>query len=423
MKFIKKVWQFTKENFFSILITTIFLLALNEARELIEINLTNLLNTAWSVVQFKQESFTIRAAILLGAALLLKIFWPRLEKWWPRLRRLRDESSYKQSGYYFKKQDKPGFWSKLFASTSIFFAILASVFLLIAIADPFVLLSHESKSTQSREIVYLEDASVSMGFKFKNQKISRAEIVRDFLMKLIAERKDKNDRAAFIIYATNPYRIADFTTDFKSFLFNVDNGPLVIADPDTPRIAMYKDIFIVKDFMPEPVGGESDLFLGLGTVWKLFDEKSDPKITKEIRNNPSLKRQSVIIATDGASSRDPEPQFQELKKRGIIPYLVFIDPDKEAEKQIHGENAPETKLPEQLLKQIKQYGGEYFIATNRSSLDQIRQRLDRLHAAVVEVKKYTTEEHIYRYPLTASLLLYALAILSRLIFWRFHRVV
>ena len=105
----------------------------------------------------------------------------------------------------------------------------------------------------------------------------------------------------------------------------------------------------------------------------------------------------------------------EKKKRSVpgrIRHLV--------EKQMHGENSPEAKLPEQLLKQIKQYGGEYFIATDRSSLDKIRQRLDRLHAAVIEVKKYTTEEHIYRYPLTASLLLYALAILTRLIFWKFH---
>lgn len=390
---------------------------IDQLSELIEINLANLFNTDWSVVQFKQESFVIRAAILLTAVLLLKILWPIIR------RRKYDESYYEHSGYFFQRQDRPGFWSKLFGSISIAFAILASAFLMIAIADPFVSLSHESKSTQSREIVYLEDASVSMGFRFKNQKISRAEIVRNFLIKLITERKDKNDRSAFIIYATNPYRVVDFTTDAKSFLFNIDNAPLVIADPDTPRIEMYKNIFIVSDFMAEPFGGESDLSLGLGAVWKLFDEKGDPKITEEIKNTPSLKRRSVIIATDGASSRDPEPQFQELKKRGVVPYLVFIDSDKEAEKQIHGENSPQTKLPEQLLKQIKQYGGEYFIATNRASLDQIRQRLDRLHAAVVEVKKYTAEEHIYRLPLVASLLLYSLAILTRLIFWKLHRVV
>lgn len=382
---------------------------LNELRELIEFNLTDFFNTNWSVVQFKQQGFAVRAAILLGTALLLKILW-----------RKPNESYYEHSGYYFEKRNKPGLLDKTLGLIPIMLAGLASGFLLLAIADPYVLLSHQSKSTQSREIIYLEDASASMGFKFKNQRISRAEIVRDFILKLIVERRDKNDRAAFIIYATNPYRVADFTTDTKSFLFNVDNSWLVIADPDTPTIPMYKGIFIIDNFMAEPFGGESNLSLGLQTAWKLFDEKGDPKITEEAKKNPSVKKRSVIIATDGASSHDPEPQFKELKKRGIIPYLVFIDPDKESERKIRGENSPQIKLPEQLLKQVKQYSGEYFIATNRSSLDRIRQRLDRLHAAVVEVKSYTTEQHIYRLPLVASLLLYAVAILARLILWKSH---
>ncbi len=247
--------------------------------------------------------------------------------------------------------------------------------------------------------------------------------MRDFILKLIADRKDKNDRTALVIYATHPYRVADFTTDVKSFLFGVDNSPLVIADPDTPKIELYKDIFIVKDFMSEPVGGESDLFLGLEAVSKFFDEKGNPKIAKEVKDNPSIKRRSVIIATDGASSRDPEPQFKELQKRGIIPYLVFIDPDKDVERKIHGDNSPEVKLPERLFRQVRLYGGEAFIAANHSSLDQIRQRLDRLHSDIIEVKSYTAEQHIYRLPLTASLMLYILAIIARLLLWKLHLVV
>lgn len=390
---------------------------LSQLRELIELNLINFLNTEWSVVQFKQQNFAIRAAILLGAALLLKKLWHYL----PWTSEDGEVSYYEHSGYRFEKSHKPNRAEKAARFISILLICLASFFLLTAIADPYVILSRQSTSTQSREIVYLEDASVSMGFKFKNQRISRAEIVRDFLLKLIAERRDRNDRTAFVIYATNPYRIANFTTKNSSFLFNVYNGPLVIADPATPIIPLYKDLFIVKDFMEEPFGGESDLFLGLGAVIKLFDEKGDPKIIEEAKKNPSIKKRSVIIATDGASSRDPEPQFQELKKRGIVPYLVYIDPDKEAEKKIHGDEAPQAKLPEQLLKQVRQYGGDYFIAYDRYSLDQIRQRLDRLHAAVVEVKSYTAERHIYRLPLVVSLILYALAIVTRLALWKYHR--
>lgn len=388
-----------------------------ELRELIGVNFYDFLHTDWTVVQFKQANFTVWAAILLGAALLLKISWPYF-------RQRREKSYYEHSGYRFESRDKPGFWHRVLDLSPTTFILLASSCLLLAIADPYVLLSREVKSTQSREIIYLEDSSVSMGFKFKNQQISRAEIVRDFILKLIAERGDKNDRAAFIVYASNPYRIADFTTDTDSLLFSVENGPLVIADPDTPRIDFYKGMFIVKDFMAEPFGGESDLFLGLEAGSKLFDEKGDPKITQEIKKNPSIKRRSIIIATDGASSRDPEPQLKELAKRGIVPFLVYIDPDKDAERKIHGsDDAPQVKLPEQLLRQIRQYGGEYFIAANRPSLGQIRQRLDRLNPAVIAVKSLTVEQHIYRLPLVVSLVFYALAILTRLIFWKFQRVV
>ncbi len=388
-----------------------------EIRELIEINLADLFNIDWPGIQFKQASFAVWAAIILIAAFLLKILWHYFF-------RTKNKSFYEHSGYHFASRDKPGFWHQAAGFIPIVLAGLASFFLLVTIADPYVLLNKQSKSTQSREIIYLEDTSVSMGFKFKNQQISRAEIVRDFILKLIAERRDKNDRAAFIIYASNPYRIADFTTDTNGLLFSVENGPLVIADPDTPKIDFYKGMFIVKDFMPEAFGGESDLFLGLETANKLFEEKGDPKITEEIKKNPAIKRRSIIIATDGASSRDPEPQFKELTKRGIVPFLVFIDPDKNAERKIHGsENVPQVKLPEQLLRQARTYGGEYFIAANRSSLSQIRQRLDRLNPAVIEVKSYTVEQHIYRPPLVASLVLFIFAILARLIFWRLQRVV
>ena len=203
----------------------------------------------------------------------------------------------------------------------------------------------------------------------------------------------------------------------------MENGRLVIADPDTPRIEFYKGMFVVKDFMAEPFGGESDLFLGLQAAWKLFDEKGDPKITDEIKKNHSIKRRSIIIATDGASSRDPEPQFKELAKRGIVPFLVYIDPDKDAERKIHGDDAPQVKLSEPLLRQVRRYGGEFFIAANRPSLSQIRQKLDRLNPAVIAVKSYTVEQHIYRSPLVASLMFYALAIAARLLLWKFHRVV
>jgi len=395
---------------------------LEELRELTLNNLTDLFNTDWSAVQYKRASFASWAAIALFAALLLKLSWPFLNRVLFQ-RTVPVKSAFEHSGYSFGKQHKKTFWHKVCILLIVVFLVLGLGTFLVTTADPYLLQHHQKHSIKSREISYLEDCSVSSGFRFAGQRKSRAEIMREFILQLIADRREQNDRAAFIIYATYPYRITDFTTDSKSLMFSVYNAPLVIADPMTPKIEIYKGLFVVKDFMKVDFGGESDLFLGLKAMIELFDERGDPKITEEIKQNPTIKRRSVVIATDGASSRDPEPMFKELAKRGIVPYLIYIDPDKAAERKINGDDSPEVKLPSQLLRQVKRYGGDYFIASNRSSLNEIRKKLDLIHAATIDVKVYSTEQHIYRQPLVASLVLFGLALLLRLALWRFHKIV
>ena len=160
---------------------------------------------------------------------------------------------------------------------------------------------------------------------------------------------------------------------------------------------------------------------------KTFDDKGDKKISEAIKKNPNLRRRSVIILTDGASETDPEPQLKELKKRSIVPYLVFLDPDREAEILLHGRNSTQIKVVDSLLRQIKRYGGQSFLATDWDSLDQIREKLDQLYGlnatANASVKTNIFEQHIYRLPLTASLLFLVLGLLTRLIFWKFHQMV
>jgi len=76
-----------------------------------------------------------------------------------------------------------------------------------------------------------------------------------------------------------------------------------------------------------------------------------------------------------------------------------------------------------LLKQVKRYGGESFLATDQAALDKIRQKLDQLYGLTAGVKTYSTEKHIYRLPLTLAICLLALGLSARLLFWKFHRIV
>lgn len=389
---------------------------LDRFTELALSNLRAFLETDWALVEFKQEYFAVRAAVVLLAALFIKILWPYFPG---RIRK--EESSLEHSGYPVTAKDKPGLLSIVLGSIPLGLAISAVIFLLVAIADPYTTSSRQTQFTEAREIGYLKDTSVSMGWRFKNSKRARGEIVQDFLLQLVADRKDKKDRAAYMIFASNPWLIADFTNDNDSLLFSIYNGPVVTADPSAPQL--FPDIFLLKEFTKIPFGGGTNLFLGLEAMVKLFETRGDKKISEATARNPSIKRRSVVIITDGASEEDPEPQFKELKKRAVVPYLIFIDPDQDVEKKLWGEDSPRTKLPEQLLRQVRAYGGDYWLATDQYALAKIKQRLDALHGSITRAEDHVTENHIYRLPLMVSLILFALAILARLILWFVNRTV
>lgn len=379
----------------------------------IQINLEELLNLDWQALQFKQEYFAVRAAVVILAALLLAVLW---KKW-----RKRGASFLEHSGYAIGKKDPPGLLGRILNWVPKMLLVVAASLTLAAVADPYTLENHQISFQQSREIAYLRDTSASMGWRYKNTNKSRAEIVQDFILKLIASRKDHKDRAFYVTFASAPRLIADFTTDNESLLFSVAMGPLVTADPSV--VQNPKFVFKLREFEQIEHEGGTDLLVGLGSVVKLFNERGDKKVAEEIKKNPSVKRRSVIIVTDGASQSDPEPQFKELRKRNIIPYLVFVEPDLEEERIYHGDDSPQLKMTEQLLKLVRQYGGISFLATDEDSLGKVLKRLDTLHALVTDSRVNITENHIYQLPLTVAIFFYFLAVVFRLLLWKFHEVV
>mgnify|MGYP001602609706 FL=1 len=132
---------------------------------------------------------------------------------------------------------------------------------------------------------------------------------------------------------------------------------------------------------------------------------------------------SVIIITDGAADTNPEKQFIELRKLGIIPYLVFIDPAREVEKKMYGENSSHAKLPDELLVMVRRYGGEYFLAGDIKAIDKISDTLDRLQSVRISVKVSANEKEIYHIPLEISFACFILAGGMRFALGRFWRIV
>ncbi len=366
----------------------------------------------WTEIHFKRESFLVGATIFIVVAFLLKLSSALL-------RGKEDKSFLVHSGYFFNKKDRPGAIYFVFGNLPTVIAIFACACVLIATGDPFLQHSEYEKIKEVREIIYLRDTSVSMGFKMGDR--PRGEILQDFLMELISGRRERGDRSAYIIFASEPRIYSEFTTDTNSLLFSVATGPIVTADESAPKT--FPDIFVLKDFEKIPFEGGTDLSLGLDTAMRLFDYKGDKKVSEEIRANPSVKKRSIIILTDGAADRDPEKEFIELKKRNIIPYLIFIDPDREAEKRFHGENSPNAKLPDILFNQVKEAGGQYFLAKDRASMERIKRKLDELQTSLIKAKSYVVEVHIYRTFLVLAIFFSLLAIFLRFVLWTFSRVI
>lgn len=380
---------------------------LQEIRVLWEISLFELNNlwvTDWDVIQFKRGDFIYLAAATLGAAFLLKI-WNRF---WRGKRR---EGFYEDSGFILDRSNRPGLFAKFLGFSFKIILIFGTVAVLAGLADPFTTQSNQLEIQECREMVYLKDASTSMGWRFKNYDLSRAEIVQDFHLDLVAKRRGKCDRAAFVLFETRARLMADFTRDTDSLLHSIDNSPLVIAHVSSPE--EWGGRFIIKKgFLPENNSGSTNLHLGLAAVIKLFEEKG----RKEKGDR------SVVIITDGAAEQDPEPQLKELRKMGIIPHLVFIDPDMELEARYWGGNSNKLKLPGKLLKDVRKYDGDYFIAVDKNSLEKVSEKLDRLHAAKYSAKVYSKENFIYRRFLVLGIWLIALAGLARLLTWSYQKV-
>jgi hypothetical protein len=253
--------------------------------------------------------------------------------------------------------------------------------------------------------------------------MSRGELGREVLERLIIKRKNKKDRAAYVVFASQSEIWSGFTTSFESLMFSVSKSPLAMAPGEAPT--MWPGDFMLKkgQFVETYDDQGTNLHFGLESAIYLFDRKGSPKVAEELKSNPIAKMRSVIIITDGAADKDPEPQFMELRKRHIIPYLIFVDPGHEIEKKMFGENSPKTQLPEKLLTMVRQYGGRYFLAKDMDSIDKISEMLDQLQG-VKNIKKTNLKEvEIYFIPLAVAVLSAFAAMLMRISFFWMWRIV
>src|SRR3989344_125890 len=380
---------------------------------LIVIAVTDALNLDWSELSYKRSSLVIKAATFIVA-----VFFTTLVVRWRQKRR---SSSYYLTGLMPNKNHEPGIIFKLVRGFAWGLVFVSLLFLGIALANPVVFITDSMEMVESREVIYVKDVSTSMGFRLQGTDIPRGEITREIIERLIIKRKDKRDRAAYIVFGTNSEIWSGFTTSFESLMFSISMSPIALA-PATSEL-MWPGDFIMKkgQFVESPDSNSTNLHFGLESAIYLFDRQGSPKITEGLKKNPNAKMRSVVIITDGAADVDPEPQFKELRKRKIIPYLIFVDPDRTIEKKLYGENSPQVQLTSRLYVLVRLYGGQYFLARDRQSVDHISEMLDKLQSIKQIKKTNIKEKEVYFIPLAIAFLFAVAAMAVRvlsLFMWR-----
>lgn len=255
--------------------------------------------------------------------------------------------------------------------------IAAFAFIVIALARPQSPLSESEISTQGIDIVLSLDISGSM--LARDFQPDRLEAAKKVAMQFIKERK--NDRIGLVVFSGESFTQCPITIDHQVLL------------------NLFKDIHsgMVED--------GTAIGMGLSTaVARLKESKSKTKV--------------IILMTDGVNNMgyiDPYTAIKIAKTYGIRVYTIGIGkngtapyPVKDQNGNTFYQNFP-VQIDEPLLKKIAaETGGNYFRATNNTSLKNIYNNIDKLEKSKIKISNYHTKKerfHLFLFLAIACLLI------------------
>jgi Ca-activated chloride channel family protein len=269
--------------------------------------------------------------------------------------------------------------------------------LIVALAQPRLILSETKVSASGVDIVVALDMSGSMaaeddGFVLNGQQATRFIIAKDVLKKFVARRP--NDRLGLVIFATHAFVVVPPTLDHDFLSANLE------------RLDMNMEGF---DDRSTAIGSALSTSLN-----RLRDLKSKSKI--------------VILMTDGENNSGKVPPLtaaEAAQALGVKVYTIGVGTRGEARMQqtdIFGRKVY-VKIPvdvdeDTLTKIANMTGAKYYRADSSDTLRRIYADIDRLEKTDAEVKKYTQYNELFPWVIAAGLFFVLLEnILSNTI-WR-----
>ena len=257
---------------------------------------------------------------------------------------------------------------------------IAVTLLIVALARPQSKLSREEMEIEGIDIVLTMDVSGSM--KGEDFKPNRLEAAKDVALKFIEGRK--SDRIALVEFAGEAFTQTPLTIDH-----NVLNRQL-----SAMRTGLLEDGTAIGD--------------GLATaINRIKESKAVSKV--------------IILLTDGVNNRgsiDPETAAELAGEYGIRLYTIGVG--SRGDVLYHDEYGrpfyAQADLDETLLTRMAENtdGGHYYRATDKNSLDEIFEQIDKIEKTRIDVTQYQQTKEEFKLFLLLALLAFGLELLLRI---------
>ena len=258
--------------------------------------------------------------------------------------------------------------------------MLAIALLIVVLARPQSTNSWQNSSTEGIDIVMATDISTSM--LAEDLKPNRLEAAKDVAASFINGRQ--NDNIGLVVFAAESFTQCPLT---------IDHGVL---------------LNLFKDIQPGIIQDGTAIGLGLANaVSRIKDSQAKSKV--------------IILLTDGVNNTGeiaPVTAAEIAKTFGIRVYTIGVGTQGEAPYPIptafgvQYQNVP-VEIDEQVLKQIASTtGGQYFRATDNSSLKEIYSEIDQLEKTKISVQEFSKKQEEYK---NWALLVFALLLIEVLL--------
>jgi len=257
---------------------------------------------------------------------------------------------------------------------------LVITLIIIALARPQSKLSFEEMEIEGIDIALAIDVSGSM--KGEDFKPNRLEAAKEVAQQFIEGRK--NDRIALVEFAGEAFTQTPLTIDHS----------VLTRQLAAMRIGLLEDGTAIGD--------------GLATaINRLRDSKAVSKV--------------IILLTDGVNNRgsiDPETAAELAAEYNIRLYTIGVG--SRGDVLYHDEYGrpfhAQADLDEVLLKQMAEAtnGGHYYRATNKNSLTEIFEQIDKAEKTRIDVTQYHQTKDEHKPLLLIALLLLGVELLLRI---------